>query len=683
MPAISFTGAFNAATLTVPDLYINATPPSAGVIRPASFGLLGIEGVASWGPVNIATTIGSTAQLAQFGPVINRANDLATACAVALQLQQFAGLGSNLVVNRVTDGSDTAATGTLGGSTGLTLTSKYTGTLGNSATGNITTGSGSTSSVPTYRLTLQMPGVPSEVFDNISGGIYSNTVSAGTGATAIPLLTFSAPTGTGGQQATGTASLVTVGTPTVGAGGTGYAAGDTITLGNGVIVKVATVTGGAVATFAAQGTTGTNIGSLTGTPGTAVPTNPVAQVSTSGSGTGATVNLTWGLGPVTMTNPGTLYSGSPTCTVGASGGSGTVTPAVSYWGAMSNAVNNGNSSLRGPSQLMVASYGASTTAPTNPSSVTLAGGTDGAGNVTSAKFVGVDTYPRTGVYAFRGSGISDLFIADFADTTQESTLITFAQSEGILFHANGPAGETASSGQTTEQTNGSNNAFFKRYLGDWVAWNDNTNGVQRSLGPATFGAAQMSTLQPQQSALNKPISNVVSTQRSRTGIPYGTDELAILEATGIDVICNPIPAGPGFGCRLGITTTSNGAANTDNWPRLTSFLARSIAGPGGLGTFIGRTITDQFFQDGYAMLGALLGPMAQAGQNQVIQAYNIQFSRQNNPQSQTAQGVVVAIVLVQYLGIARVFLVNMTSGATVVIPANTNVAAAAAQLAAS
>jgi hypothetical protein len=72
----------------------------------------------------------------------------------------------------------------------------------------------------------------------------------------------------------------------VASGGTGYAVGNTISLGNGVVLTVATLTTTAVATA-----TITNPGSIdaAATP----PTNPVAQVSTSGTGTGATFTLTW------------------------------------------------------------------------------------------------------------------------------------------------------------------------------------------------------------------------------------------------------------------------------------------------------------------------------------------------------------------------------------------------------
>lgn len=70
---------------------------------------------------------------------------------------------------------------------------------------------------------------------------------------------------------------------TVAAGGATYAVGNTITLANGVVLTVATLNVTAVATV-----TITNPGIATTIPG-----NPQAQVSTSGSGTGATFNLAW------------------------------------------------------------------------------------------------------------------------------------------------------------------------------------------------------------------------------------------------------------------------------------------------------------------------------------------------------------------------------------------------------
>jgi phage tail sheath gpL-like len=70
-----------------------------------------------------------------------------------------------------------------------------------------------------------------------------------------------------------------------GAGGTGYVVGDTLTVGGGSIITVATVTAGAVAT-----TTVTNAGSLaTG----AVPVNPVPATKITGVGQNAYFNVTW------------------------------------------------------------------------------------------------------------------------------------------------------------------------------------------------------------------------------------------------------------------------------------------------------------------------------------------------------------------------------------------------------
>jgi hypothetical protein len=69
----------------------------------------------------------------------------------------------------------------------------------------------------------------------------------------------------------------------IAAAGAGYAANDTITLANGVVIRVLTVTAGAVATVSVV-----NSGNAA-TP----PANPQAQISTSGVGTGATFTLTW------------------------------------------------------------------------------------------------------------------------------------------------------------------------------------------------------------------------------------------------------------------------------------------------------------------------------------------------------------------------------------------------------
>jgi len=128
------------------------------------------------------------------------------------------------------------------------------------------------------------------VFKNISGTISAPSVSF-TSDTTSGL--FLSATKILGAAAGGFAILVNgngvaaSGAPTVSAGGSGYAVGDQITLNSGglnpVVVQVATLSGSAVATV-----TLVEAGrALT------APSNPVAQSSTTGSGTNATFTVSW------------------------------------------------------------------------------------------------------------------------------------------------------------------------------------------------------------------------------------------------------------------------------------------------------------------------------------------------------------------------------------------------------
>ena len=69
----------------------------------------------------------------------------------------------------------------------------------------------------------------------------------------------------------------------IAAGGSGYAVGNTVTLANGTVLTVATVSSGAVATVTVA---------TAGNWPCGTTANPVAQASTSGSGTGATFTIT-------------------------------------------------------------------------------------------------------------------------------------------------------------------------------------------------------------------------------------------------------------------------------------------------------------------------------------------------------------------------------------------------------
>src|SRR5206468_2959417 len=105
--------------------------------------------------------------------------------------------------------------------------------------------------------------------------------------------------------ASATASLKAT-AASIASGGSGYSPNDTITLAGGVfsepvVLGVNTVTGTAIASVSVI--SAGNYSSL--------PTNAAAQATTSGTGTGATFNLTWGMKAVTVANPGSGYDSPP------------------------------------------------------------------------------------------------------------------------------------------------------------------------------------------------------------------------------------------------------------------------------------------------------------------------------------------------------------------------------------
>lgn len=145
----------------------------------------------------------------------------------------------------------------------------------------------------------------------VGSSVSAVIIGVGGSYTTAPTVTFGAPPAPG-ITATGT-PVLGVSTAAVSAGGTGYGIGDTITLINGTILTVATLSGSAVATVTVD-----DPGSVT-----TLPSNPVAQSSSSGGGTGASFNLTWTVTSVTMTNNGIGYMSVPSVTFSAGAATGT------------------------------------------------------------------------------------------------------------------------------------------------------------------------------------------------------------------------------------------------------------------------------------------------------------------------------------------------------------------------
>lgn len=158
----------------------------------------------------------------------------------------------------------------------------------------------------------------------VGNGVAAVTVTASGTYTTVPGVSFTGVAST--IAASASAVLQVHGTPTIGAGGAGYAVNDVVVFTNGVALVVATLAGSAVATWKAITASGSSAGTVTGV-GTATPANPVSQLSTSGAGTGATANLVWGVGYVTVTSPGGGYASTPTVTF--SSGAATATATLS------------------------------------------------------------------------------------------------------------------------------------------------------------------------------------------------------------------------------------------------------------------------------------------------------------------------------------------------------------------
>ena len=221
MPQIVQAGSINTAALVVPDLYVQIVPPQNYVINGVPTNRVGMVGTASWGPVNQAVTVGDGPAYARaFGPIQARRFDLGTPVAVAIQQG-----ASDFRCVRVTDGTDAAATGTIG--TGITLTARYTGTRGNVVQAAVTAGS----RVGTFRLSVGLPGQQAEAFDNLAptwaamvaavnaganvlrgpSGLVVATLGSG-GATAVAPGTVTLTGGTDG--ATGVTSATVIGQDT-------------------------------------------------------------------------------------------------------------------------------------------------------------------------------------------------------------------------------------------------------------------------------------------------------------------------------------------------------------------------------------------------------------------------------------------------------------------------------------
>jgi hypothetical protein len=156
--------------------------------------------------------------------------------------------------------------------------------------------------VPNYSIS---PPVAQNPF--LGGPVASATITAAGVYTTIPTITFAPPSS--GGTATGSVTLGII-TDVVFSPGSGYHVGDIVYFTHGVVLIVATLSGSGVATFQPLTFPGSSVGSITS--GT-VPPN-IAQIGTSGHGSGVIITVTWGVVSIQINNGGSGYTSAPAIT---------------------------------------------------------------------------------------------------------------------------------------------------------------------------------------------------------------------------------------------------------------------------------------------------------------------------------------------------------------------------------
>lgn len=344
-----------------------------------------------------------------------------------------------------------------------------------------------------------------------------------------------------------------------------------------------------------------------------------------------------------------------------------------FWQALANAVNHGQGAQRGPSQLVVANPGTTSAVPVAFAWSFSYGvpGTDGASTINAQTLVGVDTLPRSGMYALRGQNCSIAMLVDADEPGSWTLQAAFGLSEGIYMIITTPAGDNIGSAVFAKQSWGVDTYAVKIMFGDWVWWNDQANQTVRLVSPQGFVAGRLANLSPQQSSLNKPLYGVIGTQKS--GSPgsgqlatYSTAELSTLLSAGIDVIANPQPGGNFWGVRGGHNGSSNAATNGDNYTRLTNYIAATLAS--GMGQYVGQIVNQSLFRRIRAtQLSFLQGMFSQGllGSTDGSLPFSVVCDTSNNPLSRTGLGYVQSDAQVRYQAINEKFIVNVEGGQTV------------------
>jgi len=254
------------------------------------------------------------------------------------------------------------------------------------------------------------------------------------------------------------------------------------------------------------------------------------------------------------------------------------------------------------------------TEPTYPATVALTGGTNGSAPGTTA-FIGSDgsvSGAGTGMYALRGQGCALGVLHGLTDTSTFSTQAAFGLGEGVYMVGSMSAGMSVSAAVSAMAASGGASYALKVMHGDWLWWNDDTNGLMLA-PPQAFAAGVIANLGPQNASLTATVQS-------------------------------------------------------DSYTRMTNYLATTLAG--GMGVYVGAVVNDTLFAEIRATILGLLSGMLGQGQLATVNGalpYTVICDRTNNPVTRTALGYVQADIAVQYQGINEKFILNLQGGASVQI----------------
>jgi hypothetical protein len=628
MPNSFLDGQQNLAALSVPGLYTDIILPTPLLLGTPT-NIEGLVGVGSWGPVGalIPATEVSDAALSIGYPQI-RTYDIASHIAAATQV----GGAIGFYCVRVTDGTDTAASAAIldaAAGTGVTITGKYTGSLGNGIQVSIQNGTLANS----YLAVVAFPGMPPEQINNIPSGAKNATGSVL--FTANPLTTT------------------------------------TITIG------------GTSVEFITSGATGSEINIGATLPATLAQLALFLNASSDTnikkcyySVSGTTLNVTYKT-PGTSGNSFTLATTVAGATVSAATLAGGAAQGNGFWVSLAAAINAGNV-YHGPSNYVVATAGSGTGAPVLASPVQLTGGTDGASGVTDSTLMGQDVMPRKGMYALRSSGIDCFTLVDHSTIADWSAIGSFGLSEDCLPIVSEASGTSYAQTIADRINSGSDTPWMWILTGDWPSFYDSYNGVTRLINPTAFAIGINGNLSPQQSPLNKPLPGVSATETSTLGQTYGDTDLSLINQGGVDTILPPqnSPGGYYFSFATGRNASSNTAARGIEYTRMTNFLVKT-AQQKAAGSFVGQLQSiqpnDQTRANAKALFDGfsaqLASPQTGLGINGqgMIDGWATQCNLANNPPNSQAAGYLFLYWQVRYLNVIRYFVIKFQGGGNVTV----------------